>query len=178
MNSHHHSAGIRKENLNFKPESCIDSNNGMNSCADSHIGFNPFAQDLKELDFLHSLGGLIHSQNRTRLESTLSKHPNLNVMDPSGYYPIHYAVCREGSILILDLVLSQSPDLNVRTRSGGKTSLHRACLFGRLDMIHALLKAGAESDLVNGEGETLLQEAQRGGNEPCIHFLMNQFKNS
>ncbi|KAH6664577.1 ankyrin repeat-containing domain protein [Halenospora varia] len=62
---------------------------------------------------------------------------------------------------------------NVNAGNGGRTksALHTACQSGELSLVKVLLDAGADVDAVTYEGQTVLQAAEKGGNEDVLTLL-------
>ena len=51
---------------------------------------------------------------------------------------MHYAV-RSASKEIIQLLLKSGANPNLQTNGGKSTALHRACLYGRPDIVHILI---------------------------------------
>lgn len=55
----------------------------------------------------------------------------------------------------------------------GCTALHYAAFSGRTDTVTALLRAGANKDLVNADGNTPLAEAEAKGHAKVVDLITN-----
>ena len=69
----------------------------------------------------------------------------------------HYA-SRSGHVVMCKLLLLSGAEVNVQTRGGGSTSLHRAAYCGHGDVVTVLVTAGADGKMVDGDGKTPLHK--------------------
>lgn len=96
-------------------------------------------------------------------------------LENTGETPLHSALCKhsnEGLEVIIDLLLKNGADPNLRTHPGIETNsfmrdcrtkqesaLHRAAAFGSEQVIDSLLEAGALKELKDMNGDTPLSWA-------------------
>jgi len=85
----------------------------------------------------------------------------------SGAEPLHKAVSKIG----VDELLSKGADLNA-SDNGGKTPLHVAALFGRVQVADYLLLKGADVNKKDKNGSTALHMAIAGGHEKLVDLLI------
>ncbi|MCB0805329.1 MAG: acyltransferase family protein [Bacteroidales bacterium] len=64
-------------------------------------------------------------------------------------------------------------DLNIAELSGGSSPLHTASLFGKSEIAHLLLEAGADVNFQNNEGSTPLHTAAFFCREDIVEMLLN-----
>jgi len=69
----------------------------------------------------------------------------------------HYAA-RNGHVEICELLLSNGARVNMITRTGHVTALHRAAYCGHCSVIRLLLKYGALTSLRDTDGKTALHK--------------------
>ena len=62
-----------------------------------------------------------------------------------------------------------SEELNATCHIRGNTALHLAAEFGNVGAIESLLKAGADATIMNEDGETSLQVAERLAGQSKMH---------
>jgi ankyrin repeat protein len=67
--------------------------------------------------------------------------------------------------------LSQTPDCVHSTNKNGWTPLHQAAFSGELEMLHALLKAGAKINEMDHDGDTPVHYAAVQGELACVEAL-------
>jgi len=67
----------------------------------------------------------------------------------------------KGDINTVNAILAGSPDLNAVDELTGSTALIAASKAGKTDAVKALIAAGADVSLANGDGETALSLAQK-----------------
>ena len=70
-----------------------------------------------------------------------------------------------------DECLSQTPDCVHETNKNGWTPLHQAAFSGELEMLQALLKAGAKIDETDHDGDTPVHYAAVQGELACVEAL-------
>lgn len=70
-----------------------------------------------------------------------------------------------------DECLSQTPECVHETNKNGWTPLHQAAFSGELEMLQALLKAGAKIDETDHDGDTPVHYAAVQGELACVEAL-------
>ncbi|GBG34933.1 Ankyrin repeat domain-containing protein 6 [Hondaea fermentalgiana] len=89
---------------------------------------------------------------------------DINVADTAGDYPVHLALrtARETNAAtaesILSALLTASPDLTV-TGSNGQSPLHLGVASGQVELVTALVNAGARDNVVDSSGGLAIHEA-------------------
>ena len=71
----------------------------------------------------------------------------INELDSIGQTPLHYAVCHIYALPLVKVLVEKGADLNVTRNSDGWTALHLAAMFGKADVVHCLLEAGADPSI-------------------------------
>lgn len=73
------------------------------------------------------------------------------------------------------LLLPSSTSLNVNLQNlAGNTPLHWASLNGHLDAVKALIGAGADPAIRNGTGHDAVYEAEVGGKDEVVSWLLKE----
>ena len=57
-------------------------------------------------------------------------------------------------------MLSYGASVNIQTRSGGATALHRSAFKGHIDVTQLLVDRGANVSLLDGDGKTALHKVK------------------
>jgi ankyrin repeat protein len=113
-----------------------------------------------------------HGDDST-LKSLLEKEPMniINLQDEAGRTALHYAV-RYGHISSVSLLLSKGANINICDRYH-QSAFHEAVSAwnGDQTIFEKLLDDGADINLQDDNGETVLHLAVRYGNEPLIKKL-------
>ncbi|KAL9613053.1 MAG: hypothetical protein Q9167_002399 [Letrouitia subvulpina] len=117
--------------------------------------------------------------------SSLSKSYNtspqnilLTTIDPENGNSLLHMSSANGCMDVISYILlpsSASLDVNLQN-SAGNTPLHWASLNGHLDAVKALVGAGADPALRNGTGHDAVYEAEVGGKEEVVSWLLKEGK--
>ncbi len=120
-------------------------------------GANVRARSLSGMSPLHA--ALFHGD--TNLFFAIEKRgARLDTVDPvSGWTPLHHASFSQRPE-VLQLLIGRGYPINATNR-GGVGPLHIAAGRARLDLVQVLATNGADLTLVNGRGNTALEEARR-----------------
>ncbi|XP_046571002.1 putative ankyrin repeat protein RF_0381 [Haliotis rubra] len=98
---------------------------------------------------------------------------NLSLLDDDDKNILHLA-CIGGNVEIVKHVLARKMwDIDTRDNDGWTPVLH-AANNGHKDVFDALVEAGADLSLVDGDKETILHLACDGGNVEIIKYLLTQ----
>ena len=84
-----------------------------------------------------------------------------NIVDGNGNTLFRYAVDGNCSKKVLQAIVESDVVVNIRDKNG-KTALMKASRQGNIDAISVLLHAGADPNIVDGNGNTLLHYAVDG----------------
>jgi ankyrin repeat protein len=98
------------------------------------------------------------------------RHADVNVPEPDGTTPLHWAVYHNAGELV-DALIKASADANAVNRYG-VTPLSLACRSGSDTIVARLLVAGAHPDTPGADGETPLMSAARGGSVAAVKLLL------
>lgn len=66
-----------------------------------------------------------------RIQQLLSKGTSVNATDNAGYTALHYAA-RAGNVRICELLIQAGANVNMATKAGQATPLHRAAMAGKI----------------------------------------------
>ncbi|OWF55780.1 uncharacterized protein LOC110455694 [Mizuhopecten yessoensis] len=102
-----------------------------------------------------------HSQNKT----------DLNTRNFEGLAPLHTAVERN-DIMIVDMLLRAGADINILDGKSGKTPLFYSVEHNYLPMVEFLQVNGANVDLANYAGITVVMAAQARGFQEAATLLL------
>ncbi|KAM8743994.1 KN motif and ankyrin repeat domain-containing protein 1-like isoform 2-T5 [Acanthopagrus schlegelii] len=102
---------------------------------------------------------------------------NVNQQNKAGYTPIMLAalaaVERPEDMKVVEKLFTKG-DVNAKASQAGQTALMLAVSHGRMDMVQALLKQGAEVNLQDDEGSTALMCASEHGHAEIVRLLLAQ----
>ena len=131
----------------------------------------PYNQSLDELDFERGIWQAAYYGDTSKISSFLNKGTNANIRDASGYTALHYA-SRNNHLTTVKQLLSAGACVNVLTKCGRDTPLHRAAYMGHEDVVRCLLENGADVMLQNEDGQTALHKAVIGGHVRVVGLLV------
>ncbi|KAG8232647.1 hypothetical protein J437_LFUL012607 [Ladona fulva] len=158
--------------MDRKTSGCENHEHCTNSCHSS------VAQSLDEMDFERGIWFAAQNGDLNRVKYLLEKKGvSPNVKDMSGYVALHYA-SRNGHVDVCKCLIKAGADVNLRTRAGKATPLHRAAIRGQVAVIQLLLdlKMGNQRicDVLakDADGNTALHKAVEGGNEEAVDLLL------
>jgi len=103
----------------------------------------------------------------------------VDARNDDGCTPLHLAMDvadPKRSTAVAELLLKSRADANARDNRGRASlrALAGRALEGRVNLLRALLDAGAERDVADGEGRTALHLAAQSGNEELARLLLEQ----
>lgn len=104
--------------------------------------------------------------------SKLLKKTNVDIVDSSGYSPLHYA-SRTGSLQTVKYLVESGANVNLLTRGNLSSPLHRASQQGHSEVVEYLLKNGANASLQDLDGLTALHKAVLGNHARVINLLLS-----
>ncbi|AXK73741.1 hypothetical protein DWG18_14425 [Lysobacter sp. TY2-98] len=95
--------------------------------------------------------------------------------EPAGGQPVLLAAAgaEDDDPAGVQLLLKHKARVDARDRSG-RTALHVAALAGHIEIVIALLEAGADAALADAQGRTPIMEAVRGGHLEIADELLRQ----
>jgi len=123
------------------------------------------AQSSKE-----SLASLIEAGNRKAALDRIRAGADVNVAQPDGTRPIHWAVYQVDYELLGALIAKKS-NVNVRNEFGA-TPIAEAAKLADARMVKMLLDAGAETEGANPDGQTALMLAIKTGEVDIVNMLI------
>ena len=95
----------------------------------------------------------------------------INSRDKDGYTALYWAVFNNHTEVV-DELLGNGADVNVRNSSYDWTPLHAAAHNNNTDMMKVLLRHGAEPSIRNNRGETAFDVARMFNGEEAIQQLL------
>ncbi|XP_052412817.1 KN motif and ankyrin repeat domain-containing protein 1b [Carassius gibelio] len=102
---------------------------------------------------------------------------NVDYQNKAGYTPIMLAslaaVEMKDDMMVVQELFSRG-DVNAKASQAGQTALMLAVSHGRIDMLRALLAAGAEVNIQDDEGSTALMCAGEHGHADIVKLLLAQ----
>ncbi|XP_043094269.1 KN motif and ankyrin repeat domain-containing protein 1b isoform X2 [Puntigrus tetrazona] len=102
---------------------------------------------------------------------------NVDHQNKAGYTPIMLAslaaVETKEDMMVVQELFSRG-DVNAKASQAGQTALMLAVSHGRIDMVRALLAAGAEVNIQDDEGSTALMCAGEHGHADIVKLLLAQ----
>lgn len=108
-----------------------------------------------------------HAQKEA-VEVLLQYHANPNAETDDNITPLLSAVAA-GALECLELLVQAGGNANIS--AGGVTPLHIAADNGSADIVNCLLKAGADPNLTDEDGEKPIQVAAARGNREAVEIL-------
>ncbi|XP_013419676.1 ankyrin repeat domain-containing protein 39-like [Lingula anatina] len=142
-------------------------------CCSHATGTPSVFQTLDELDFSRGIWSAAMDGDVKKVADYLNKGGDVNTQDNSGYTALHYA-SRNGHLAVCELLLTSGASVNVQTRAGAATPLHRAAYCGHQDILQLLMKYGAREDMVDSDGKTALHKAAENGHSGCMALLVEK----
>lgn len=112
--------------------------------------------------------------------TALANHgADLNIEDYEGKSPLHLAVVIPSSLVAVRALLAAGADTTLRSGSGDDetaapdlTALDLAAKAGHIDIIKALIEAGAPVDVKNRDGKTALIHAVKANKASAVDALL------
>ncbi|KAL8703243.1 MAG: hypothetical protein Q9201_003576 [Fulgogasparrea decipioides] len=108
------------------------------------------------------------------------------IVDPESGNSLLHMVCANNCLDVLGYLLDTSPEqdnatqstqLNVNLKNlAGNTPLHWAAMNGHLGAVKMLVLRGADTGVKNNVGHDAVFEAERGGKEEVVGWLLGQQK--
>lgn len=109
---------------------------------------------------------------KTALVKELLRPLPVDVMEPTGYAPLHLAA-REGRLGVVKLLLKRGVPVLAKVVDSWESPLHLAARQGHWRVVRTLLRAGAQVDARDADGMTPLHHAVRQKNVWTARLLMN-----
>jgi ankyrin repeat protein len=117
-----------------------------------------------------SLASAVRSANKAAVRALIQKKADVNLPDPDGTTPLHWAVGRD-DLETTNLLIKAGAKVGAANRYG-VTPLLRACETAGPAVVEALLNAGADVNSALPEGETALMVAARTGKAEVVKILV------
>lgn len=99
----------------------------------------------------------------------------VNMRSGHGTVPLHEATLG-GNVRTVRALLAWGANINANTTETQETSLHLAAALGRIEVIEALISAGARTDVKDIRGRTPRDEAIANDQHEAADALQNRFK--
>jgi ankyrin repeat protein len=117
-----------------------------------------------------SLIDAVKGGNRSAVRTLIAQKSNVNVAEPDGMTPLHWAV-RGGDVDMAGLLLRAGANAKAANRYG-ITPILLAAENGDARLVQMLVKAGADPNSRMPEGQTALMTAARTGSADAIKVLV------
>lgn len=112
--------------------------------------------------------------NEQAIVRLIERGADWSVADKEGHTPVHYAVWFATPHAIEVLVKKCDINKNIKNPKLGYTPLHMAVLCDRFDMATVLVELGADTSLLDKQGMTALQLAQKEGKIEFVQLLAGE----
>ncbi len=130
-------------------------------------GTTAHAQFGDSWEFLNAVRELDYKEMRSRL----GKGANINRLDKDGLPAMIIAADKKNAELI-NFLLEMGAKVDVSSNPRKETALMRLSSTGYNELIQILLKAGADINLGDGNGETPLMKASRSNKTRTVKLLL------
>jgi len=97
----------------------------------------------------------VRNNDAIQLGKYLAQGGDPNLKDANGDNLLYVASGARGGLEVVNLLLLAGADLNM-TSNQGRTPLHTAAAWCNVDIVAALLNAGARTDIMNNENKNAL----------------------
>jgi len=123
-------------------------------------------------DFLKETALAISSFNGNKeiVDMLLQKGADPNVYDDMGIPPI-LGAARQNHADIIEMLLKNKAEVNIKNKSGEETALHYAAEYNSADAAKILLANGADKTAKNTSGNTPLDIAKNKKSDKVIELL-------
>ncbi|CAK8690703.1 rabankyrin-5-like [Clavelina lepadiformis] len=131
----------------------------MHDCAHHDGGgVDGVFQSLNEMDFSRGPWTSASNGDYPYIQKYLDEGGEPNIRDSAGYTPLHYSA-RNGHEYITKALITSGALVNVQTRAGRATPLHRACQNNCPAIVKILLRHNADPCIQDADGKTPLHKA-------------------
>ncbi|MEO1999234.1 MAG: ankyrin repeat domain-containing protein, partial [Planctomycetaceae bacterium] len=110
------------------------------------------------------------SQDRAAVDVLLTEQVDVNVPQPDGATPLHWASYHD-DLEVVELLLDGGAEIDA-INDYGITPLSLACENGAVTMVSRLIAAGASPDIARITGETPLMTCARTGSVEAVTALL------
>ncbi|RWS03952.1 serine/threonine-protein phosphatase 6 regulatory ankyrin repeat subunit A-like protein [Dinothrombium tinctorium] len=116
----------------------------------------------------------LHGQDDV-IDELITSGASLNAVNHMGVTPLHYAAASILGTPALEVLMRHKDNLLINAcDKAGRTPLHLAAKFGRLNRVLDLIRYGADVNATDKQLLTALHYAARGGHSPVIETLIAQ----
>ena len=105
------------------------------------------------------------------VSTLLRKGAYKDVLDNTGTTPLLLATAA-GHLSAVETLLAEGANINLRSREDGFSALHLAAWQGHRGIVSALLRSGADTDVVDRNGDTALMLAAGNGHVSVVEVLL------
>jgi ankyrin repeat protein len=117
------------------------------------------------------LANAVMNGDRDAVRSLLKQKANVNAAQGDGMTALHWAAFRD-DLEVAQLLVQNGANAKAVTRNGSLTPMFMAAKNGNPRMIDLLLKAGADANIADVNGTTVLMIAATSGNPEAIQALL------
>jgi ankyrin repeat protein len=133
-------------------------------------------RSIRRKEGIFPLAEACHWGNVSQVAVLLGYGSDPNIADNDGCTSFHYAA--NNAEILTQLLASHSTPRNINAPSSrGETPLHLACLNGNLESAKLLVSSGADLEVRDGKGNSVLHLSAASGSIQLIHWINGHFKN-
>ncbi len=104
----------------------------------------------------HGLTALHHANTREACELLISYGAKVDAQDKSGRTPLHWAAVKGKNPDFINSLVESGANIDMPSGKNRNTPLHYAAQYGQVGALEALIKKGADKNVINSQMQTCL----------------------